>query len=61
MRENVREGIIQILRVPSAGNLSDILTKATSRATFHQLRSQLGLRIPEPVSPTGEEEQTKEE
>ena len=48
IRDNVREGILQVIRIPSADNLSDILTKATDRATFLRLRSHLGLRAPDP-------------
>ena len=47
IRDNVRKGILKVIRVPSSDNLSDILTKATDRATFTRLRSRLGLRGPE--------------
>ena len=37
IRDNVHEGILKVIRIPSADNLSDILTKATDRATFLHL------------------------
>ena len=46
IQDNVREGIIKVAQIPSAGNLADILTKPTSRATFCQMRPLLGLYNP---------------
>ena len=45
-RDQVRTGELQILRVPSANNIADILTKSLSRSAFQCLRSHLGLRAP---------------
>jgi len=50
--DNMRDGILQVVRIPSVDNLSDILTKSTSRAVFEHLRSRLGLRGPDD-DPTG--------
>jgi len=53
IRDNVRDGILQVVRIPSADNLSDILTKATSRAVFENLRPHLGLHGPNHTGSTG--------
>ena len=53
IRDNVRDGILQVVRIPSADNLSDILTKATSRAVFENLRPRLGLHGPNHTGSTG--------
>jgi hypothetical protein len=46
IRDNVREGLLAVIRIPTTDNLSDILTKATSPTIFHTLRSRLGLHPP---------------
>ena len=53
IRDNVRDGVLRVDRIPSAGILSDILTKATSRTVFEQLRPRLGLSGPDCVRHTG--------
>jgi len=52
-RDQVRTGELQILRVPSADNITDILTKALSRSAFQCLRSHLRLRAPGPNATSG--------
>jgi hypothetical protein len=44
IRDTVREGLVKVLPIPSADNLSDVLTKATSREIFLNMRPRLGLR-----------------
>ncbi len=60
IRDNIRDGIVEVARVPSANNLSDILTKSPSRATFYHLRSLLGLRGPTDAGPKAQEELQEE-
>jgi len=44
--DQVRTGELQILCVPSAENVTDILTKSLSRLAFQYLHSHLGIRAP---------------
>jgi len=59
IRDNVQDGILQVVRIPSADNVSDIFTKAPSRVIFEKLRSRLGLQGPRSLR--DEKEQSEEE
>jgi len=50
----MRDGILQVVHIPSVDNLLDILTKSISRTVFEHLRSHLGLYGPD-ADPTGSE------
>ena len=52
IRDNIQDGILQVVRIPSTDNLSDIFTKAPSRVIFEQLRRHLGLHGPIHTDPT---------
>jgi len=45
--DQVRMGELNILRVPSADNVADILTKSLNRTAFESLRLSLRLRTAE--------------
>ena len=45
-RDLVDEGIVHIVRIPSADNVADIFTKALARPTFINFRDLLGLKSP---------------
>jgi len=57
--DNVQDGILQVVCIPSADNVSDIFTKAPSHVIFKKLRSRLGLQGPKSLR--DEKEQSEEE
>ena len=44
MCNHVRAGEIRVVRVPSAGNVADIFTKALGQSDFQHLCLELGIR-----------------
>lgn len=46
VREAIAAGILKFTHIPSESNYADILTKALSSATFHQLVKPLLFRVP---------------
>lgn len=52
VREQVQQGQVRILHVPSPYQITDIFTKGLSRTLFEDFRSSLTIRSP-PTSTTG--------